>query len=59
MSSSIAENIVYSWLGIYPLLKVMHKNNCNGISFYWYSRLVFMKTICEIKMIETKSDVIW
>ena len=54
MPEYIAENIVYSWLYIYPLLKVMHKHNYNSISFYWCNCLVFMNTKYEIKMIEKK-----
>ena len=27
--------------------------------FDWYNCLVFMKSGCEIKIIETQSDVIW
>ena len=49
----------YSWFGIQPIIKVIHKHNSNGISFDLYNNLVFMKTGCETKMIKTKSDVIW
>ena len=48
----------YYLLDIYPFFKVIHKHNCNEISFDWYNNLFFMKTRCEIKMVETKSDVI-
>ena len=42
-----------------PFLKITHKQNRNERSFDWYNYLFFMKTGCEIKMIETKIDVIW
>ena len=59
MYASIAENVLYSWLGIYPFLEGIHKHNCNEISFEWYNHLVFMKTGYEIKMTEAKSEVKW
>ena len=39
-------------------MKGIHKHNCNEILFNWYTGLVFMKNVCEIKMVETQSDVI-
>ena len=57
ISASIDKNVVSYWLDVYPLSKVIHKHNCNEISFYWYNCLVFIKNGCEIKMIETQSDV--
>ena len=59
MSALIDENIVSYWLDKYTLLKGIHRHNCNEISFDWYNCLVFMETGCEIKIIETQSDVIW
>ena len=59
MSASIAETILYYWSYIYPFLKVIHKQNYNEISFDWYNCPFFMKTGCEIKMIDTKIDVLW
>ena len=44
---------------IYPFFKVIHKHNFNEISFDWYNRLVFMRTGCEIKSIETQTYEIW
>ena len=58
MSAYIYENIVYYLLDIYHFLEVIHKHNCNEISFGWYNHLVFMKNACKTKMIETKSGVI-
>ena len=46
MYAYIAENIVY-------------KQNCDEILFDWYNLLFLIKTGCEIKIIETQSDVIW
>ena len=61
MSASIVEIFVYYLLDIfiYILLKGIHQKKCNGILLDWYNCLVFMKTGCEIKMMETQSDVIW
>ena len=59
MYALTAKNIVYSWLDVYPLFNGIHKQNCNKISFDWYNCLFFMKTGCEIKIIETQSDIIW
>ena len=57
MYTSIFENNVYYLLDIYPFLKVIHKHDCNEISFDLYNHVFFMKTGCEIKMIEIQSDV--
>ena len=48
----------YYWLVINTLFKVIQKHNCNAISFDWYIHLFFMKTGCEIKMIETQNHII-
>ena len=58
MSLSIDENILYYWLGIFHFLKGIRKHKYNEISFDWYNHLVFKKTGCRMKMIETKMDVI-
>ena len=58
MSASIYENILYSLLDIYPFLILIHKHYCDEISCDWYNCQVFIKNRCEIKMIETQSDVI-
>ena len=58
MSASIYENILYSLLDIYPFLILIHKHYCNEISCDWYNCQAFIKNRCEIKMIETQSDVI-
>ena len=58
MPASIAENIVYSLLDIYPFSRGIHKHNCNEVSSDGYICIVFMKTGREIKMIETQRDLI-
>ena len=44
ISASISENIVYYWLVIHPFFKVIHRQNCDEISFDWYNCIVLMKT---------------
>ena len=51
MSVSISEKKYL--LDIYTLLKLIHKHNCNKISFDLYNSLVFIKTGYDIKIIET------